>query len=204
MKLNSYYYYPEPISAWAFIEGAIPDIGTSGVTFARISPTVVQVNKTAHGLQNGWFVTFDALTGTQSYLNGTWTISSRADNSFQFTISGATVPTGTLTVANGMPTRIRKSYNVSKVGRIANGRYIIYFSNAMDDSDFIAIGNAVYNNPANYYHPDNWNNPEFLDMNVGVGMIAQSASSITMQTTYINGLNYNVKDLHVAVIGGIN
>jgi hypothetical protein len=200
MKLNSY--YPEPITAWAFIEGAIPDIGTSGVTFSRISDTVVQVNKTAHGLQNGWFVTFDALTGTQSYLNGTWTISSRADNSFQFTISAATVPTGTLTVANGRPTRIRKSYNVSKVGRIANGRYIIYFSNAMDDSDFIAIGNAVYNSQT--YNGTNWNNPDFLDMNMGVGMIAQSASSITIQTTYSNGSNYNVKDLHVAVIGGIN
>jgi hypothetical protein len=200
MKLNSY--YPEPISAWAFIEGAIPDIGTSGVTFSRISDTVVQINKTAHGLQNGWFVTFHALTGTQSYLNGTWTISSRADNSFQFTISAATVPTGTLTVANGMPTRLRKSYNVSKVGRIANGRYIIYFSNAMDDSDFIAIGNAVYNGQT--YNGSLWNNPDYLDMNMGVGMIAQSASSITIQTTYSTGSNYNVKDLHVAVIGGIN
>jgi hypothetical protein len=201
MKLNSY--YPEPISAWAFIEGAIPDIGTSGVTFSRISDTVVQVNKTAHGLQNGWFVTFYSLTGTQSYLNGTWTISSSADHSFQFTISGATVPTGTLTVANGMPTRLRKGYNIAKVGRIAQGRYIIYFSNAMDDNDFIAIGNAVYNNPANYNNTD-WDNPDYLDMNMGVGMIAQSAVSITMLTSHSNGYNYNVKDLHVAVIGGIN
>ncbi len=196
MKLNSY--YTEPISAWAFIEGAIPDIGTSGVTFSRISETVVQVNKTAHGLQNGWFVTFDALTGTQSYLNGTWTISSRADNSFQFTISAATVPTGTLTVANGRPTRLRKSYNVSKVGRIANGRYIIYFSNAMDDSDFIAIGNSVYN--PYEYNGIYWNNPDYLNMNIGVGMIQQSSTSITIKTQE----NYNVKDLHIAVIGGIN
>ena len=200
MKLNSY--YPEPISAWAFIEGAIPDIGTSGVTFARISSTVVQVNKTAHDLQNGWFVTFDALTGTQSYLNGTWTISSRTDNSFQLTISGATVPTGTLTVANGMPTRLRKGYNIAKVGRIAEGRYVLYFSNSMDDSDFIAIGNAVYNGQT--YNGTYWNDPEYLDMNMGVGMISQSTSSITMQTTYSNGSNYNVKDLHVVVIGGIN
>jgi hypothetical protein len=198
MKLNSY--YPEPISAWAFIEGAIPDIGTSGVTFSRISSTVVQVNKNAHGLQNGWFVTFNALTGAQAYLNGTWTISSRTENSFQFTISAATVPTGTLTVANGRPTRIRKSFNVSKVGRIANGRYIIYFSNAMDDSDFIAIGNAVYNDPAYYNNTDIWNNPEYLNMNIGVGMIAQSSTSITIKAEEDN----NVKDLHVAVIGGIN
>ena len=200
MKLNSY--YPEPISAWAFIEGAIPDIGTNSVSFARISDTVVQINKTEHGLQNGWFVTFDSLTGTQSYLNGTWSISNRTDNSFQFTISGATVPTGTLTVVNGRPTRIRKSFNVAKAGRIADGRYIIYFSNAMDDNDFIAIGNAVYNSKA--YDSQDWNNPEHLDMNMGVGMIAQSQSSIKIQTTYSNGVNYNVKDLHVAVIGGIN
>jgi hypothetical protein len=200
MKLNSY--YPEPISAWAFIEGAIPDIGTSGVTFSRISSTVVQVNKNAHGLQNGWFVTFDALTGAQAYLNGTWTISSSTPNSFQFTISAATVPTGTLTVANGMPTRLRKGYNIAKVGRIAQGRYVLYFSNSMDDSDFIAIGNAVYNGQT--YNGTNWDNPDYLDIKMGVGMIAQSTSSITMQTTYSNGSNYNVKDLHVAVIGGIN
>jgi hypothetical protein len=200
MKLNSY--YPEPISAWAFIEGAIPDIGTSGVTFSRISSTVVQVNKTAHGLQDGWFVTFDALTGAQAYLNGTWPISSRTENSFQFTISGATVPAGTLTVANGMPTRIRKSFNVAKAGRIANGRYKIYFSNAMDDSDFIAIGNAVYNGQA--YNGDLWNENLYLETNIGVGMIAQSTSFITMQTSYWNRSNYNVKDLHIAVIGGIN
>ena len=202
MKLNSY--YPEPISAWAFIEGAIPDIGTSGVTFSGVSSTVVQVNKNAHGLQNGWFVTFDALTGAQAYLNGTWTISSITPNSFQFTISAATVPTGILTVANGMPTRLRKGYNIAKVGRIAQGRYVLYFSNPMDDSDFIAIGNAVYNDPSRYNSPSDWNNPEYLDMNMGVGMIKQFTSSITMQTTYSNGLNYNVKDLHVAVIGGIN
>jgi hypothetical protein len=200
MKLNSY--YPEPISAWAFIEGAIPNIGTSGVTFARISSTVVQVNKNDHGLQDGGFVTFDALTGAQAYLNGTWTISSRTPNSFQFTISAATVPTGTLTVANGMPTRLRKGYNIAKVGRIANGRYVIYFSNPMDDSDFIAIGNAVYNGQT--YNGTNWNNPDYLDINMGVGMTAQSTSSITIQTTYADGANYNVKDLHVAVIGGIN
>jgi len=200
MKLNSY--YPEPISAWAFIEGAIPDIGTSGVTFSHISSTVVQVNKNAHGLQDGWFVTFDALTGAQAYLNGTWTISNSTLNSFQFTISAATVPTGTLTVANGMPTRLRKGYNIAKVGRIAQGRYVLYFSNAMDDSDFIAIGNAVYNGQT--YNGTNWNNPEYLDMFVGVGMIDQSTSSIKIQTTYINGANLNVKDLHVVVIGGIN
>jgi len=200
MKLNSY--YPEPISAWAFIEGAIPDIGTSGVTFARISSTVVQVNKNAHGLQDGWFVTFDALTGAQAYLNGTWTISNSTPNSFQFTISAATVPTGTLTVANGMPTRLRKGYNIAKVGRIANGRYIIYFSNAMDDSDFIAIGNAVYNGQT--YDGPYWNNSNYLGARMVVGMISQSTSSITMQTTYYDGGNYNVKDLHVAVIGGMN
>jgi hypothetical protein len=200
MKLNSY--YPEPISAWAFIEGAIPDIGTSNVTFGRDSSTVVQVNKTDHGLQDGWFVTFNALTGAQAYLNGTWTISSSTPNSFKFTISAATVPAGTLTVANGRPTRLRKGYNVSKVGRIANGRYIIYFSNAMDDSDFIVIGNAVYNGQT--YGGTNWNNPEFLDMNMGVGMIEQFTSSITIQTTSGSGLEHNVKDLHVAVIGGIN
>lgn len=70
----------------------------------------------------------------------------------------------------------------------------------MDDSDFIAIGNAVYNDPAYYNNTDIWNNPEYLNMNIGVGMIAQSSTSITIKAEEDN----NVKDLHVAVIGGIN
>jgi hypothetical protein len=72
----------------------------------------------------------------------------------------------------------------------------------MDDSDFIAIGNAVYNGQA--YNGDLWNENLYLETNIGVGMIAQSTSFITMQTSYWNRSNYNVKDLHIAVIGGIN
>lgn len=199
MKLNSY--YPEPISAWAFVEGAIPETGTSGVTFSRVSSTVVRVTKTSHILTDGMFITFDGHTGTESYLNGTWPVSNKTASTFDFTITG-TVPTSTLVVKTGHPTKIRKSFNIDKVGRIEDGRYIFYFANAMDDADFIAIGNAVYNEQA--YNGPYWNNSEYLDMNMGVGMISQSASKITIQTTYTNGGNYNVKDLHVAVIGGIN
>lgn len=200
MKLNSY--YPEPISAWAFVEGAIPETGTSGVTFSRVSSTVVRVTKTLHVLTNGMFITFDGHTGTEAYLNGTWPVSNVTSSTFDFTITG-TVPTSTpLVVKTGHPTKIRKSFNLAKVGRIATGRYIFYFANAMDDADFIAIGNAVWNGQT--YNGSYWNDPNYLDMNMGVGMIAQSASKITIQTTHANGSNYNVKDLHVAVIGGIN
>lgn len=198
MKLNSY--YPEPISAWAFVEGAIPETGTSGVTFSRVSSTVVRVTKTSHVLTDGMFITFDGHTGTEAYLNGTWPVSNVTSSTFDFTITG-TVPTSTpLVVKSGHPTKIRKSYNISKVGRIAAGRYKFYFSNELDDADFVAIGNAVYN--AQAYNSSNWNNPEYLDINKGVGMIAQSTLSITIQTG--DSSNYNVKDLHVIVIGGIN
>ena len=202
MKLNSY--YPEPISAWAFVEGAIPETGTSGVTFSRVSgtTTVVRVGKTSHGLTDGMFITFDGHTGTEAYLNGTWLVSNVTASTFDFTITG-TVPTSTpLVVKTGYPTKIRKSFNIAKVGRIAVGRYKFYFANAMDDADFIAIGNAVWNGQA--YNGPYWNDPIYLDMSMGVGMIAQSASTITIQTTYRDGSNYDVKDLHVAVIGGIN
>lgn len=200
MKLNSY--YAEPISAWAFVEGGIPETGTSSVTFSRVSSTVVRVTKTSHVLTNGMFITFDGHTGTESYLNGTWPVSNVTPGTFDFTITG-TVPTSTpLVVKTGHPTKIRKSFNIAKIGRIADGRYIFYFANAMDDADFIAIGNAVNNDQP--YNGPYWNNWDWLDMNMGVGMIDQSTSTMTIQTTYINGNNKNVKSLHVAVIGGIN
>jgi hypothetical protein len=199
MKLSSF--IPEAISAWAFVEGAIPDTGTSAVAFARVSATVVRVTKANHVLTNGMWITFDGQTGTEAYLNGTWPVSNVTTNTFDFTITGA-VPTTTLVVKNGFPTKIRKSYNVSKVGRVATGQYKFYFAKTMDDADFVAIGNAVHNGQA--YNGPNWNNPIWLDPTAGVGMIAQSESEITIKTTNYGGNEVNVKDLHVVVIGGIN
>lgn len=198
MKLSAY--YPETISAWAFVEGAIPETGTSGVTFTRQSATVMRVTKSGHYLENGMYITYDGLTGTEAYLNGTWPVTNTTGTTFDFTISGATIPTSVLVVKNGHPTKVRKSYNIAKVGRIAVGRYKFYFTREADDADFIAIGNAVNNGQT--YNGDRWNNAEYLDMNVGVGMVAQSATTVTIQTA--TTANLNVKDLHVAVIGGIN
>jgi len=198
MKLNSY--YPEPISAWAFVEGAIPETGTRGVTFTRQSATVMRVTKSGHSLVNGMYITYDGLTGTEAYLNGTWPVSSTTGTTFEFTISGAVIPTGALVEKNGHPTKVRKSYNIAKVGRLYDGRYKFYFTREADDADYIAIGNAVYNGQT--YNSALWNNADYLDMNVGVGMIGQTVKDFTIQTA--TNANLNVKDLHVAVIGGIN
>lgn len=200
MKLSAY--YPETISAWAFVEGAIPETGTSGVTFTRQSATVMRVTKSGHFLQNGMYITYDGLTGTEAYLNGTWPVTNTTGTTFDFTISGAVIPTSALVEKNGHPTKVRKSYNIAKVGRLSDGRYKFYFTREADDADYIAIGNAVYNGQA--YNGPNWNNVDHLDMNMGVGMIAQSVKDCTMLVTHSNGAYYNVKDLHVAVIGGIN
>ena len=200
MKLSAY--YPETISAWAFVEGAIPETDTSGVTFTRQSATVMRVTKSGHYLENGMYITYDGLTGTEAYLNGTWPVTNTTGTTFDFTISGATIPTSVLVVKNGHPTKVRKSYNIAKVGRIDVGRYKFYFTREADDADFIAIGNAVYNDQS--YNGNLWNNAEYLDMNMGLGMIGQTTKDFSMQTTHVNGVNYNVKDLHVAVIGGIN
>jgi hypothetical protein len=127
-------------------------------------------------------------------------VTSTTGITFDFTISGAVIPTGTLVVKNGHPTKVKKSNNIAKVGRISVGRYKFYFTREADDADYIAIGNAVYN--AATYNGDRWNDVDYLDMNVGVGMIGQTVKDFTIQTATTS--NLNVKDLHVAVIGGVN
>jgi hypothetical protein len=187
MKLSAY--YPETISAWAFVEGDIPETGTSGVTFARQSATVMRVTQSGHLLVDGMYITYDGLTGNEAYLNGTWPVTSTTGITFDFTISGAVIPTGTLVVKNGHPTKVKKSNNIAKVGRISVGRYKFYFTREADDADYIAIGNAVYYEEG---------------AQMGLVMSGQNTTGFNMQQTYFNGGTYNVKYLHVAVIGGVN
>ena len=185
MKLNSY--YPEPISAWAVINGNIPDVLTP--VFSKINGAVVQVTKSTHLAENGMFVAFDGLTGTQAYLNGVWPVSSVvAGSSFQFTISGATVPSGTLTPTTVRLCKLLKSFNVSKVGKTLTDGYVLYFANAMDDVSYAVQANAMINGAP-----------------VAACSTVESTTSCTIATTDTVSKNQiDVSKLHVAVIGGIN
>lgn len=184
MKLNSY--YPEPITAWAVINANFSDIPTSGTTFSKVSSTVVQVNRTAHGLTNGMWVSFDGLTSTQAYLNGTWEVSNVLSNSFQFTVTG-TVPEAP-TQAIIRVTKLLKKFNVSKVGKLAIGKYRVYFDKLMDDTDYAVLSNAL-----------------LLQTPAGSVSILENNSYCDIQTTDTSTkVVADIAKLHVAVIGGIN
>ena len=186
MKLNSY--YPEPITAWVVVNGAINDIPIAGTTFERISPTVVGVNRTAHGLKDGMWVSFDGLTAAQAYLNGTWLVSSVSANSFQFTVTG-TVPSSP-TPAIIQTVQVLKQFNVSKVGKLNQGVYRVYFEREMEDASYAVLCNAK------------------LESNSLPAACISSLEKVlycdiqTTDTATTSGAD--ISKLHVAVIGGIN
>jgi hypothetical protein len=172
-------------SAWCSVDGDIPDIATSGTTFTKVSDTVVRVTKTAHGLLNGDCVCFDALASPNNYLNGTWIVSGVTANTFDFTISGATVPASPAAQII-RPTRVKRNYNVSKVGRLSVGNYRIFFEDSFSSDAYIVVGSALYTG----------------DPRMGVGPVSQANSYVDVRTSYYNGTEYNVDPLNVIVFGG--
>jgi uncharacterized membrane protein (GlpM family) len=185
MKLNSY--YPESVSAWAVVNGSINDIPVSGTTFARVSNTVVQVGRNAHGLTNGMWVSFDGLTSSQAYLNGTWLVSNASANSFQFTVTGS-VPT-TPTPAIIQTVQLLKKFNVAKVGKLNKGVYRVYFEREMDDTSYAVLCNAMV---------------ESDGKPAACISILENVLYCDVQTTDNDTNKTDISKLHVAVIGGIN
>jgi len=186
MKLNSY--YPESVSAWAVVNGSINDIPVLNTTFARVSNTVVQVNRTAHGLTNGMWVSFDGLTSSQAYLNGTWLVTNAVANSFQFTVTGS-VPTNP-TPAIIQTVQLLKKFNVAKLGKLNEGVYRVYFEREMDDTSYAVLCNARLESdgkPAACI--SSLENVLYCDIQ-------------TTDTATTSGAD--ISKLHVAVIGGIN
>jgi hypothetical protein len=176
-------------SAWCSVDGDIPTIsigsGAAITTFSKVSDTVVRVNKTAHGLLNGDYVCFDALASPNNYLNGTWIVSGVTSNQFDFTISGAIVPASP-TAQIIKPTRIKRKYNVSKVGRLSDGNYRVFFESPLASDEYIVVGSALYAG----------------DPRMGVGPVAQTSSYVDVRTSYYNGTEYNVDPLNVVIFGG--
>lgn len=172
-------------SAWCSVDGDIADLGTSGTTFTKVSDTVVRVTKTAHGLLNDDCVCFNALASPNDYLNGTWIVSGATANTFDFTISGATVPASP-TAQLIRPTRIKRNYKILKVGRLSTGNYRVFFENPFASDEYIVVGSALYTG----------------DPRMGVGPVAQTTSYVDVRTSYYNGTEYNVDPLNVVIFGG--
>ena len=180
-------------SAWCSVNGSIADIQPSGTTFSRVSDTVMRVTRTAHGLLDGDFVTFSQATGIDlvsphNYLNGTWVVSGSTANTFDFTISGAIIPTSGITVQAIKVARILRKFNISKVGKFAPGKYRVYFSSTFTTTDYVSVASGI----SSSLPPD-----------------ALSISPTTQQTTFCEilctdsaGLEANPKALNVIFFGG--
>jgi hypothetical protein len=125
------------------------------------------------------------LASPNNYLNGTWIVSGVTANTFDFTISGATVPASPAAQII-RPTRIKRNYNVSKVGRLSVGNYRIFFEDSFSSDAYIVVGSALYTG----------------DPRMGVGPVSQTASYVDVRTSYYNGTEYNVDPLNVIVFGG--
>jgi hypothetical protein len=164
----------------------MPDItGTTFTSGGALPPHVVRVTKNAHGLLNGDCVCFNGLAFPNDYLNGTWIVFGVTGTTFDFTISGATVPA--LTPAQTIrPTRIKKKYNVSKVGRLSTGNYRIFFESNLSSDAYIVVGSALYTG----------------DPRMGVGPVAQTTNYTDVRTSYYNGTEFNVDPLNVIIFGG--
>lgn len=173
-------------AAWVSLDGDIEDIAVSGTTFTRVSDTVVRVTRTNHGVLNQDCVCFNNLASPNNYLNGTWLVSGVTSNTFDFTISGSTVPSGALTAQIIRVTRIKRKFRISKVGRLSNGNYRVFFENALNNADYIVLGSALYGG----------------DPRMGVGPTAQTVDYCDVRTSYYNGTEYNVDPLNVVVFGG--
>lgn len=96
-------------------------VAASGSTWTKISDTVVEVSKTAHGVQLGDLVVYSGLAAPNDYLNGTLTVTSVADaNTFRFTIESGTVPT-TPTAQDITPIRPAVEFGQVQTSGIADG-----------------------------------------------------------------------------------
>ena len=182
-------------SGWCSVNGSIADIQPSGTTFSRFSDTVMRVGRTAHGLLDGDFVTFSGptkdgidLAFPHNYLNGTWVVSGSTANTFDFTISGAIIPTSGITTQIIKVARILRKFNISKVGKFAPGKYRVYFSSTFTTADYVSVASGI----SSAVPPD-----------------ALSISPTTQQTTFCeilctdkDGAEANPKALNVIFFGG--
>ena len=180
-------------SAWCSVNGSIADLPTSGTTFSRVSDTVMRVTRTAHGLLDGDFVTFSQaggldLVSPHNYLNGTWVVSAATANTFDFTISGAIIPTSGITTQIIKVARILRKFNISKVGKFAPGKYRVYFLSTFTSTDYVSVASGI----SSASTPD-----------------ALSISPTTQQITFCEilctdsaGAEANPKSLNVIIFGG--
>lgn len=102
------------------------------------SGTTVTVTLTSHGLVTGNRIYVNITSGTG--VDGTYTVTSVADaNTFTYTAGTSLTTLGTVE----LPRRtILTALNVNSVSYVGTGRYIVNFSTAMPDANYILTGNT--------------------------------------------------------------
>lgn len=180
-------------SGWCSVNGSITDLPVSGTTFSKVSDTVMRVTRTAHGVLDGDFVTFSQATGIDlvsphNYLNGTWVVSGATANTFDFTISGATIPASGITTQIIKVTRVLRKFNISKVGKFAPGKYRVYFSSAFTTTDYVSVASGISSASV----------PDAL----AISPTIQQTTFCEILSTGYSGAEANPKALNVIFFGG--
>jgi hypothetical protein len=105
-------------TAWVLFRGDIADSAVAGAVFTRLTDTKIQVTRsTGHGLANGNWITFHALTGFYAFLNGTWEVQNATATTFEFNLAGATTPSAAVTITTANPAVITWTGHALAVGQ---------------------------------------------------------------------------------------
>lgn len=125
--------------AWVNFNG-LPFSGTYSQ-----SGTTVTVTMSAHGMAAGDKIYIDITSGTA--VDGFYTIATSATNSFTYTAATSLSTSGNCV----RYVWIRNSYNISKVEWTASAQYLITFSTAFSNTNYIFNGSGVRTVAATYY-----------------------------------------------------
>ena len=105
-------------TAWVLFRGDIAESAVAGAVFTRLTDTKIQVTRsTGHGLANGNWITFHALTGFYAFLNGTWEVQNATATTFEFNLAGATTPSAAVTITTANPAVITWTGHALAVGQ---------------------------------------------------------------------------------------
>jgi len=105
-------------TAWVLFRGDIADSAVAGAVFTRLTATKIQVTRlTGHGLSNGNWITFNALTGFYAFLNGTWEVQNATATTFEFNLVGTTTPSAAVSFTTANPAVVTWTGHALAVGQ---------------------------------------------------------------------------------------
>ena len=123
------------VRAWVNFDG-VNLVNLNG-TYSQ-SGTTVTVNATNHGLSVGHTLFADITSGTG--VDGAYTVVSVVDaNTFTYTAGTSLTTSGNISLPRCV---VRGAGNIGSVVRVATGDYVVNFTIAMPDTNYVAIANT--------------------------------------------------------------